>query len=81
MNNDCIFGLFYIVVIKRIEIVKIRVKTELETSVQDVDVKQQNWGFLLKFLITNIKKFNKLLLNGNVFPTFGVFLTVAQMIF
>ena len=37
------FIFFYVVVMKRIEIVKNRVKTEMEISVQNVDVKQQEF--------------------------------------
>ena len=69
---------FDVVAVKRIETVKNRVKTELEISMQIVDVKRQKFAI---FLIQNIKNFNKLLLNGSAFPTFGVFLTGAKTTF
>ena len=83
VNNDCIFFVlfFHLLTIKRIETVKNRVKTELEISVKNVDVKQENWAFFVKNFDSNIKNSNKLLPNGNVFPTFGFLLTVAKMIF
>ena len=34
---------------KRIEAAKNRVKAEFEASVKNVDVKQENWGFFVKF--------------------------------
>ena len=50
---------FDIVVMKRIEAVKNRVKTELEISVQNVDVKQQNWGFFVKVFDSKYKEFQQ----------------------
>ena len=41
VNNDCVF---FFVAMKRIETVKNRVKTELEISVQVVDVKRQEFA-------------------------------------
>ena len=69
---------FYIAVMKRTEIIKNRVKTELEISMQNIDVKQQKFA---EIFIPNIKSFSKLLLNGNVFPTFGFLLTHAKTTF
>ena len=45
-----------VVVMKRIEVVKNRVKTELEISVQNVDVKQQEF---INFLISKHKEFQQ----------------------
>ena len=45
---------FYVVVMKRIETVKNRVKTDLKVSVQIVDVKQQKFADILD---TKYKKF------------------------
>ena len=42
VNNDCVFFFLILMVMKRIEAAKNRVKTEFEASVQNVDVKQQD---------------------------------------
>ena len=67
-----------VVVIKRIEAVKNRVKTELEISVQVVDVKQQNWASFVKILDSKYKEFQQAFAKqkrfSDIFP-----LTVAKM--
>ena len=51
VNNDCVFFcyFFFSLTVKRIEAAKNRVKAEFEASVKNVDVKQENWGFFVKF--------------------------------
>ena len=63
---------------KRIEIVKNRVKTELKISVRVVDVKQQEFAEIFN---TKYKKFQKALAKRKRFSDICVFLTGAKTIF
>ena len=50
---------FHFLIIKRIETAKNRVKTEFETSVKNVDVKQENWAFFVKVFDSKYKEFQQ----------------------
>ena len=71
VNNDCVFGNFFdIVVMKRIEIVKNRVKTELKISVQIVDVKQQKFAI---FFDTKYKELQQIFVKRKRFSDIWAF--------
>ena len=79
VNNDCAFGNFFdIVVMKRIEIVKNRVKIELENFMQIVDLKQQKFAI---FFDTKYKEFQQTFAKRKRFSDIWVFLTVAKTTF
>ena len=69
---------FDIVIMKRIEAVKNRVKTELKVSVQIVDVKQQKFAEIFD---TKHKELQQTFAKRKRFMTFGLFLTGAKTTF
>ena len=58
VNSHCVFFCYFFIflTVKRIEVTKNRVKAELEVSVKNVDVKQENWVFFAKILDSKYKE-------------------------